>query len=67
MQHNTTSRDPIRRPIDVAEAPDDTAWCSCGKRIWGIDRSEFAAAWYEHLTSMLLSDPEGDHALEVVR
>lgn len=56
----------VRRPIDVGEAPDDTAWCSCGKRIWGADRTEFARAWYEHLASMVHADPYGDHALEVI-
>ena len=41
----------------------DLAWCSCGKRIWGHDRTEFAAEWYSHLADMARQDPDGDHRL----
>jgi hypothetical protein len=58
-----TKIDDYRRPIDVADTPGDDGFCSCGRRIWGHDRIEFAAAWYEHLLAMLHSDPEGNHTL----
>ena len=53
------------RPIDVAPDPNDYRWCTCGKRIWGADRIQFAGAWYGHLLAMVDADPEGEHRLVV--
>ena len=52
-----------RKPVDVAPDGYEADWCTCGQRIWGTDRRDFAANWYGHLLKMLDVDPDGDHAL----